>query len=114
MIRRTFNLFASIAGFALGSIYLFSDGASVTANVVGASGTVAGFASLIGVVMIVSAIGLFIVTLHHEDNREVDLEKLVKRTRPTQELPAIEPIPVKEAEAHTHHNAHHAVHHKKK
>jgi hypothetical protein len=109
MIRRTFNMYASIAGFTLGAIYLFSDGASVTANVVGASGSIAGFASLIGVVMIVSAIGLFIVTLHHEDNREVDLEKLVKRTRPTQEtLPTLEPIQVKEVETHKQ------VHHKKK
>ena len=81
MIRRTFNLFASIAAFAVGTIYLFSDGAGLTANVVGASGSNAGFASIMGVVIIIGAIGLFIVTLHHIDDREVDLENLVKRTR---------------------------------
>jgi hypothetical protein len=110
MIRRTFNLIASAAGFAVGTIYLFSDGTSVTANVIGASGSVAGFASLIGVVMIISAIGLFIVTAHHIDDREVNLEKLVRRTNTTQETaPTSEPI-VRTSEINTHK----VVHHKKK
>lgn len=100
MIRRTFNLIASITAFVVGSIYLFSDGASVTANVIGASGSVAGFASLIGVVMIVGAIGLFMITLHHVDNHEMDLEKLVRRTKTSQEI-AGEPI-IKEAKTHKH------------
>lgn len=114
MIRRTFNLFASITAFALGTIYLFSDGASVTANVVGASGSNAGFSSLIGVVMIIGAIGLFMVTLHHIDNREVDLEKLVRRTpaSTTATVPetlsepakSVNPTPVmKETKTNKHH-----------
>jgi len=110
MIRRTFNLIASIIGFAIGSIYLFSDGASVTANVVGASGSIAGFASIIGIVMIISAIGLFIVTLHHVDNTEIDLEKLVKRTKispASQDMTSESATPapvIKEADAHKHSN----------
>lgn len=112
MIRRTFNLFASIAGFAIGSIYLFSDGASVTANVIGSSGSIAGFAAVIGMVMIVSAIGLFIVTLHHVDNKEIDLEKLVKRTntspapqetaKETLSEPIVPVNAVKEEKTHKH------------
>jgi uncharacterized protein YybS (DUF2232 family) len=111
MIRRTFNLIASIAGFVLGSIYLFSDGISVTANVIGASGSIAGFASIIGIVMIISAMALFMVTLHNVDNTEMDLEKLVRRTKTystPQVLPEIStehlaPIKVaKEEKKHKH------------
>jgi membrane associated rhomboid family serine protease len=107
MIRRTFNLIASIAGFAMGAIYLFSDGASVTANVIGASGSIAGFASLIGVVMIISAIGLFMVTLHHIDDHEMDLEKLVKRTRAPQETVQVSEPVIQAKEVETPKPAHH-------
>jgi membrane associated rhomboid family serine protease len=113
MIRRTFNLFASIIAFALGSIYLFSDSASITANVIGASGSIAGFASIIGIVMIIGSIGLFMVTLHHIDDTPIDLEKLVKRSKASssQESLAVEPIavvPIKEVETHK------TINHKKK
>jgi len=112
MIRRTFNLFASITAFAIGSIYLFSDSGSVTANVVGASGSIAGFASIIGIVMIIGSIGLFMITLHHIDDNEMNLERLVKRSRTsttTQETasePAnVTPVgPVKETETHKPHS----------
>jgi len=105
MIRRTFNLIASIAAFALGSIYLFSDGASVTANVVGASGSNAGFASIMGVLMIIGSIILFEVSMSNADTQPIDLEILIRRTKNHEEMydkNKVEPL----VEIHRNQHAH--------
>jgi hypothetical protein len=81
MKRKTFNLIASVAAFAFGAIYLFSDSASITANVIGASGSNAGFASIIGIVMIISSMVLFEVSMTNTDTHSLDLERLVRATK---------------------------------
>jgi len=86
MKRRTFNLISSATAFALGTILLFSDGASISADVIGASGSNAGFASIIGIVMIVSSMVLFEVSMSHADTREIDLERLIHRTKDHEEI----------------------------
>jgi hypothetical protein len=83
---RSFNLIASSSAFVLGAIYVFSDSRGITANVIGATGNNAGFTALIGMAMIISAIGLFIVSMHSTDNHAIDLERLVRRTKNHQDI----------------------------
>jgi len=81
-MRRNFNLIASVAAFVVGAAYMFSDGASVNANVIGASGGDAGLISIVGIVMIIGAMGLFITTVHNtNDNSTIKLEQLLRRNR---------------------------------
>jgi ATP/ADP translocase len=83
---RVFNIIASVSAFALGTAYVFSDSASITANVVGASGPNAGLVSIVGIVMVIGAIGLFIVSLHSSANHNIALEKLIRKTKNHEEL----------------------------
>jgi hypothetical protein len=85
-MRGKFNLIASVVAFAFGAIYLFSDGASITANVISASGGNAGFASIIGVVMIIGSIILFEVSMNNADTQSIDLERLIRRTNNHEEI----------------------------
>ena len=80
MNRRKFNFIASSIAFLFGTIFVFSDGASVTANVIGASGSSAGFLAILGMAMIVGAIGLFIVTMNDSHYQTLELERLVRKT----------------------------------
>jgi ABC-type nickel/cobalt efflux system permease component RcnA len=86
MKRKNFNMIASATAFALGAIYLFSDGASITANVIGSSGSGAGFASIIGIAMIIGSMILFEVSMNNADTQSIDLERLIRRTRDHEEM----------------------------
>ena len=95
---RSFNLIASGSAFILGAVYVLSDGASINANIIGASGGSAGLASIIGMVMIIGAIGLFIVAMHNTDNHPLDLERLIRKGKFHEELSGEH----EEEEVHTH------------
>jgi hypothetical protein len=86
------SLMTSASAFILGALYVFSDGASITADVVNSSGESAGFTAIIGLSMILCSIGLFIVSINSTDHRSIDLERLVRRTKDHRELNA-EPLP---------------------
>jgi membrane associated rhomboid family serine protease len=83
---RTFNFVTSLGAFVLGTIYVFSDGASITANVIGASGESSGMTAVVGLFMIIGAIGLFIVSRDSTDHRSIDLERLVRATKNNRDL----------------------------
>ena len=86
MKLKTFNFVASLVALFLGTAYVLSDGASIDANVIGASGGSGGLTSIIGLVMIIGAIGLFIASMHAADEHTINLERLVRRTKNHQEL----------------------------
>jgi len=86
MKLKTFNFGASFVALVLGALYTFSDGASINANVIGASGADAGLTSIMGLVMIVGSIGLFIVSMNATDHHDFDLERLVRKTKHHEEL----------------------------
>ena len=86
MKSRTFNLIASATAFALGAIYLFSDGTSITANVIGSSGANAGFASIMGIIMIIGSMVLFETSMTNADTQTIDLERLMRRTNNHEEI----------------------------
>lgn len=92
MELKKFNFISSAGAFVLGTLYVFSDSASMTANVIGASGGSAGLTAIAGVSMIIGAIGLFIVSINSTDIRSVDLERLIRRTKDHSDLNA-EPLP---------------------
>jgi hypothetical protein len=100
MKLRTFNFIASFSAFILGALFVFSDGAGITANVIGASGDGAGLVSIIGVVMIIGAIGLFIVSQTSTDNHPLDLERLIRGTKNHTNLNG-EQYPEEEKNMHT-------------
>jgi hypothetical protein len=86
MMRGKLNLIASVVAFALGTIFVFSNSAGITANIIGASGSGIGFASIIGVIMIMGSILLFEVSQHNADIHGPDLERLIRRTNNHEEL----------------------------
>ncbi|MGV8086370.1 MAG: hypothetical protein ACP5N1_01940 [Candidatus Woesearchaeota archaeon] len=86
MNSRTFNIGASLSAFFLGTVYLFSDTASITANVIGSSGSNASLASIMGMMMILGSIGLFIVSMKSTDNHSLDLERLIRGTKYSEEI----------------------------
>jgi hypothetical protein len=88
MMRKNFNLVASVGAFIIGTAYMFSDGASIDANVIGASGSSAGVASVIGIFLVIGAIGLFIITMSSTDNHSIKLEQLIRRTKNHEDLNA--------------------------
>ena len=75
-----FNMAASMGAFVLGSLYVLSDGASVTANVVGSSGGNTSLTSIMGIIIVVGSIGLFIVSMHHADLRAIELERHMRQS----------------------------------
>jgi hypothetical protein len=83
---RTFNLSASITAFVLGTTYLFSDTASITANVIGSSGSNNSLTAIMGIIMIIGSIGLFIVSMRSTDNHNIDLERLIRGTKYHEEM----------------------------
>ena len=86
---KTFNLIASLSAFTLGALYIFSEGsASINANVIGAGSADGGLTAIFGIVMIIGAIGLFIVSMHSTDNHALDLERMVRRTKHHEEFKA--------------------------
>ncbi|MGV8172399.1 MAG: hypothetical protein ACP5OA_06935 [Candidatus Woesearchaeota archaeon] len=99
MELKKLNLIASTSAFLLGSIYLFSDSSSITANVVGSSASITSFASVIGLFMILGSIGLFLVSMNSTDLRSIDLERLVRRTKDNSDLNN-EPIPTQKQETY--------------
>jgi hypothetical protein len=109
MMRKKFNLIASVTAFALGAIYLFSDGASITANVIGSGGNNAGFASIIGIVMIVGSMILFEVSMTSADTQAIDLERLIRRTKDHEEM-YDKDIPEPVVKMHTSQHAHEKKH----
>lgn len=92
MELKKLNMIISAGAFILGALYVFSDGASITADVIGSSGENTSTTAVIGLFMIIGAIGLFIVSRDNTDHRSVDLERLVRRTKDHRELNA-EPLP---------------------
>lgn len=86
MKLKSFNAIASATAFFLGSVYLFTDGFGITANVVGTTGNPAGFTAIIGLFMILGSIGLFIATMHGADEDTITLERLLRRTKDHQDL----------------------------
>jgi proteasome assembly chaperone (PAC2) family protein len=113
MQRRTFNLIASVTTFALGTIYLFSDGAGITANVIGLSGSSAGFASIMGIAIILGSMILFEVSMNSADTQSIDLERLIRRTKDHEEMYHSEKAKTEPSvEIHKIHTEHHA--HEKK
>ena len=88
MMRKKFNFIASMSAFILGALYVFSDGASINANVVGASGSDAGITSIMGIVMIIGAMMLFIVSMNSTDNHSIRLEQMIRRTKHHEDLNA--------------------------
>jgi hypothetical protein len=86
MKSKSFNLTASATAFALGTIFLFTDKFGITANVVGTVGNPAGFTAIIGLFMILGSIGLFIVSMNSTDGHNIDLERLVRRTKQHEEI----------------------------
>jgi hypothetical protein len=86
MERKNFNLIASATAFALGTLFLFTDKFGLTANVVGTMGNPAGFTAILGLFMILGSIGLFIVSMNSTDNRSIDLERLIRRTKDHEEM----------------------------
>jgi hypothetical protein len=97
---RKLNMTVSAGAFILGALYTLSDGASITANVIGASGGSTGTTSVIGLLMIIGAIGLFIVSRDSTDHMSIDLERLVRKTKNHHELNA-EPLPRQKEEDYT-------------
>jgi len=89
---KKFNFISSASAFILGTIYVFSDSASMTANVIGASSETTGTTAVLGLFMIIGAIGLFIVSMNSTDHRSIDLERLVRKTKDHSDLNA-EPLP---------------------
>ncbi|HYD03561.1 MAG TPA: hypothetical protein VEC16_04635 [Alphaproteobacteria bacterium] len=77
---KTFNMAASMSAFLVGSAYVLSDGASITANVIGSSGGSSGLTSIMGIVIIVGSIGLFIASMHHHDNPAFERERHVRES----------------------------------
>jgi ABC-type nickel/cobalt efflux system permease component RcnA len=119
MKRKNFNVIASAAAFALGAIYIFSDSASITANVIGSSTSSTAFASIIGIAMIIGSMILFEVSMTSADTQAIDLERLIRRTKDHEEMynsekvnaePSIE-INKTHHEQHAHNSNH--IHDKK-
>jgi hypothetical protein len=111
MKRKTFNIIASATAFAFGAIFLFSDSASITANVIGSSGSGAGFASIIGIFMIISSMILFEVSMNSADIQALDLERLIRGTK-NQEVIFQTEKTEPDVEIHKAHHEHH-LHEKK-
>ncbi len=86
MELKKFNMITSMSAFLIGTVYIFSDGAGITANVIGASGTSAGISAVIGLFMIIFAMGLFIVSRDNTDHRSIDLERLIRGTKDHKDL----------------------------
>jgi hypothetical protein len=102
MELKKFNLMISMGAFLLGTIYMFSDGASITANVIGAGTTSTELTAMTGLFMILASIGLFIVSINSTANHSIDLERLVRRTKDHSNLNN-EPIPEQKTEFYKEH-----------
>jgi hypothetical protein len=80
------NLIVSAIMFFVGATYMFSDSASITANVVGSSDSTTGLTGIIGLIILIAS-GLFFLlslTISNESLRgsslgNVELERLVRR-----------------------------------
>jgi hypothetical protein len=77
---KSFNVGASFTFFLIGALFVMSDGASINANVVGASGGNASVTSIMGLLIIVGSIGLFIISMHHADHSTLDIERQVRQS----------------------------------
>lgn len=104
MNTRTFNLTASVSAFLLGTIYLFSDSASITANVIGSSGSDAGLTSIMGMMMILGSIAMFIVSMKSTDNHSIDLERLIRGTKHHEVLRTENPVSEEEKKYMEYHS----------
>jgi hypothetical protein len=112
MMRGKLNLIASVTAFTLGTIFVFSNSTGITANVIGAGGSAVGFASIIGVVMIMGSILLFEVSQTNADMHGPDLERLIRRTNNHEELYDSKKAQ-EEPEVELHRSQHPDEHHKK-
>ncbi len=83
---KTFNLAASVTAFIIGTAFLFTDSASITANVIGASGSNSTLTSVMGMMMMLGSIGLFIVSMSSTDNHGISLERLIRGTKFHEEI----------------------------
>jgi len=70
-----------MSAFILGALYIFSEGASINANVIGAGSSDGGLTAIFGIIMIIGSIGLFIVSMHSTDNHALDLERLIRKNK---------------------------------
>jgi hypothetical protein len=108
MKSKKFNIIASITAFAIGTMFLFSDGASLTANVIGSSGAGAAFASIIGIAIIIGSMILFEVSMNSADTQELDLERLIRRTKDHEEIYSSQKARAEpDVEIHKVHHEHH-------
>ena len=77
MQKRNFNLIVSAVTFILGALYIFSDSAGITANVVGSSSSQQGFTAIVGLVVLVASAVFFV---HAINTHDVALETLIRRS----------------------------------
>ncbi len=64
------NLIVSAITFVLGGVFVMSDQAGITANVIGYSGVDAGFTSVMGIALIIASAAFFIFTLENQIQHE--------------------------------------------
>lgn len=76
MKKRDFNIYVAVLSFIAGALFVLSNDADITANVVGASGEGATVTALIGILIIIASAGFFVMTVQHG---KADIETLVHR-----------------------------------
>jgi hypothetical protein len=107
MKRKKLNVIASVTAFVLGTIFLFSDKAGITANVIGSSGSGTGLTSILGIAIIIGSMILFEVSMSHADTQELDLERLIRRTKDHEEIYSSQKERAEpDVEIHKHHEQH--------
>jgi hypothetical protein len=79
MKKRDFNLYISVLAFITGALFVLSNDADITANVVGASGEGATLTAFIGILIIIGSAAFFVLTINH------DMESLVRKNEHTHE-----------------------------
>lgn len=79
MEQKTFNLLVAAGTFIIGALYIIADDASITANVIGASGGSESIASILGLFLIIASGAFFALLIsHQEHNPDVELERMVR------------------------------------
>lgn len=76
MKKRDFNLYVSVLAFIAGALFVLSNDADITANVIGASGESATLTAFIGILVIIASSVFFVLTVNHGEH---DIESLVHK-----------------------------------
>jgi len=79
MENKQLNILSCAGAFLLGSFFVLSDQAGITANVIGYTGSEYALSSVIGIVMIIASAGLFAL--------QISLENVVKSDAPGKKVP---------------------------